>query len=115
VRPLPLAIVGLEGPFHCCRPAPERTGPPMGTASLGKVASLHRSGLSCQPADLGRLPEPLSRLPPCDTFTRFDPRRPPAFPGSRNRRFSTGVEISVQKGLCRKAFSAAGFGLFIRY
>src|SRR6185369_227261 len=48
VGPLPLAVVRLEGPFHGCRLGPRDRGPRWVSPSLGKGASLHPSGLSCQ-------------------------------------------------------------------
>src|SRR5258706_2695620 len=72
VGPLPLAIVRLEGPFHGCWLGPTGPRPPMGLASLGKGASLHPSGLSCQSAPVRECPgsASLGRVPPV-TLSRF--------------------------------------------
>src|SRR5260221_12686231 len=108
VGPLPLAIVRLEGPFHGCWLGPTGPRPPMGLAFPGQRCKSTPlwSFLSIRPRP-GVPRKCFSRRVPCGNLSPVAERDPPAFPRSRNRRFSTGVEISLPKRLCLKAFRVA--------
>ena len=108
VRPLPLPVVRLKCPLHAESPWPGEARGATPRLFRSKTTSLWKARAFCQMQGFWRACCSLSGGCPCDSLGGFNRRRQSLLSRIKGRRFSTGVEISVQNRPSRRGVTVVG-------